>query len=147
MEFIEPISQEMLRRYLEKENLSFLTDEDGDFVVPFVSRPELPYGFMVGLILSERVFAFRATLLSSAEADAAAEFCRFWNRRRRWPKATLPAGEDDGPLVLEADLPVEPGVHQDFLDRYLGLQIGGAIQFCKELDLASRLGDVGGQVA
>ncbi len=137
MPVVRAFDRSMIEKALRSFDLKFLRDEDNDFVVRFGRGKnlscDLVFLFSLGGKNSEifeiQVIADYAiprrnwgqTLLS----------CNKWNREKRWPKAYLSMkdAEGEGNIVLEAQIDMEKGIHQEFVDQFTGAILAAWLEF------------------
>jgi hypothetical protein len=128
MATVEKFTRPMIERYLRSVGVKFLTDSDGDFVVQFgyseTQGCELSFYFIAGGRENEIyvIRAFSDKRIARDEWARAVMLCNQWNTERRWPKAYLqvkdPASDNYGAILLEEQIDLEKGIHQELLDDF-----------------------------
>jgi hypothetical protein len=118
----------MIQAFLKSSGLKYLTDSDGDYVVEFSYNPdldcELSYWFIVGGKDRDiyRVAVHTNKRLAQQQIGQAIVLCNEWNRERRWPKAYVnlvdSSGVSYGEIILEEQLNLEAGIHQELLNTF-----------------------------
>lgn len=131
------MDKDTITSLLTERDLHFMTDEDGDLVIPFLRSDGRP-GLIVYLS-AEPVFNFQAGVVGapSMEGAEAGRFSAWWNAHRRWPKAVV---NDDGGLVLLGDLPDDTELPVSYLGQWFDVQVESSFLFLDELVLASKVG-------
>ncbi len=128
MAVVEQFDHAMIERYLKTVGMRFLRDEDGDFLVQFgYSEPqgcELSLYFIAGGQKKD-IYVLRAfsdKRIAKDEWSRAIMLCNTWNSERRWPKAYLevknPATDTFGMILLEEQIDLEKGIHQELFDDF-----------------------------
>lgn len=136
---VEPFTRSMIERYLRAMDLKFLTDPDGDFHALF-GTGESDDGPIMAMWSAESADedVYRISLVSKRVFDrtqwpAALVRCNEWNRTRRWPKAYLDAdlsvASGEAHIVLEGQLDLEEGIHQELFADFTGSVILGGFRF------------------
>jgi len=140
MAYVQKFDRSMIERFLRTENLHFLRDSDGDFVL------ELPYSDDTGcsiknyLMISARFPDIYRILITSDKRipkndwGRAVMVCNTWNKERFWPKAYLSVrdpADTYGTIVLEWQADFEKGVHQELLDDFSMMILSSGITFWK----------------
>lgn len=128
MSTVQKFDRSMVQRFLQTSGLKYLVDSDGDFVAEFGYDPaldcELSFWFIVGGPDHDiyRVAAKSNKRISQSDWARAVMLCNEWNRDRRWPKAYLTIHESGtlpyGDIMLEEQIDLEKGIHQELLDDF-----------------------------
>jgi hypothetical protein len=136
---ITPLSPEMITDHLERNDLKFAIDQDGDYLVDFAAFAEGAPEVRVWLTIegaNEDIFVIRVigqrpvpkTLWPQLVAA-----CNQWNMEKRYPKAFLfiPADTAElfGQVHLEGQFPLAAGVTQPQLDEFISTIIGTGFSF------------------
>ena len=138
MPVVEHLSRGMVEKYLSSAGLRYLQDRDGDFVVQF--REDEDWGCSLDVYLTVAgadgdvldLLGVPNHHVSEARWPEALVTCNQWNLDKRWPKAAFRTGSPNaksGMFVLQAALDLEKGIHQEFLDNYIYVFMGGVSSF------------------
>ncbi len=141
---LQPFDRDMIRDSLERREMPFTTDVDGDFSVTMRLAAE---GQEVGLDLAmfllatgtnSEVYSVRGT----AAAPVPEEFwgpmigtCNRWNAQSLFTKAYLITQDatDDSPavgqIIVDQNVSLEPGVSQMQIDEFTHKAVDGIISF------------------
>lgn len=136
---VRPFTRGMIKRYLERADLTYLRDLRNDFRVDFSYDDEIQCALS---------FWFLATgerdEIYGVEARSTRRFPREmwdwvlytvneWNRQMRYPKAYFHVSDSEsdrtGEIRLEQYTDLERGVHQELFDSLTHTVIGGAVRF------------------
>lgn len=134
----------MIQDFLERQEMPFTTDADGDFSVTMRLTAEGAEGgldialFLMSIGTNGEVFSVRGT----ANVPIPAEFfghmavtCNRWNSQSTFSKAFLIAEEVEGAepsfgrIIVEQSIPLEPGVSQLQLDDLAQHAVNGVVSF------------------
>ncbi len=139
MAIVKQFDRSMIEQFLKSTGLRYLRDNDGDFIVQFGYDTDRGNEITVMLLASgtkSNIFAIYAessTIIQPQDVDRAIRMCNTWNADKRWPKAYLrmrqDAGRSYGRIVLEGQLDLEKGVHQELFDDFTGTIIATANAF------------------
>lgn len=140
MSDVRPFTRDMIKDYLEAQELNYLVDKDGDYRVDFRRDAELDVSLRCWIVAegekSEmlKVAVYSDRFFPKDRWGSAIMLCNTWNRDYRWPKAyvLIPEtgnGEPAAEIVLERQIDLEHGVHAELLDRFITGAIAGAITF------------------
>jgi hypothetical protein len=129
----------MIENYLRARNIRYLRDSDGDFCVNFGPQGEIRHTIRVWLLAGgtgQQVYVIRGHAEKRYPRSRWADcllMCNTWNRDRRWPKAYLDNSDpnSDGEIVLEEQIYVEKGIHQELLDDFSDTVISAIFSFWK----------------
>lgn len=136
---IQPFERPMIQDHLERNDLKFTCDEDGDFRVDFQPFAELAPEITVWLTAegaNEDIFVVR--VLANAGIPKTiwpqvVEACNKWNQEKRYPKAFLFIPEDVealfAPIHLEGQFPMAAGATQPQVDEIITTIIGTGFSF------------------
>ncbi len=127
MPTIMPFGHDTVKTFLDAQGLRYLRDSDGDFCVTFA--PDDQDGeFRVWLIASgpqRDIYMIRMHTTRRFARDEWAEclaLANSWNEERRWPKAYFhlndAANDSRGEIILENQISLEAGIHQELFDAY-----------------------------
>lgn len=128
MSVVQRFNRTMIENCLRANQLRFLRDNDGDFRVEFGYNEK--YGCEISFSLSVAgsqndvysIIAISDKRIPRHDWAKAVTICNEWNAQKRWPKAYLHvrdvATETYGAILLEQDIDLEPGVHQELLDHF-----------------------------
>ncbi len=139
MAIVQQFDRQMIQRFLDSMKLRYLRDNDGDFIVQFgydTDRGnELSFVFMSSGHENEvySIYAESSTFINSQDFDRAIRVCNTWNTEKRWPKAYLRIRQDSGRsygrIMLEGQMDLEKGIHQELFDDFSGTIIASANAF------------------
>ena len=135
MPIVRALDRSMIEHCLRSDNLRFLRDNDGDFRVEFgydeETGCEVTFSLSVVGPKSEvySIVAFSDRRVPTYEWDRALRLCNQWNEERRWPKAYLYMRDNIGNIILEQQIDLEEGIHQELLDDFTRTAIVSSIQF------------------
>ncbi|HEX8918600.1 MAG TPA: YbjN domain-containing protein [Chloroflexota bacterium] len=107
MSEIQPLSPEMIRRYLDEDEAEYDVDEDDNFVFEYDHDEECDCELTVWLSIDEGdTYALEVANEKSfprSEWDRFLEICNEWNRNERYPIAYLDT-DDETPDQIEIRL-------------------------------------------
>ncbi len=129
MGFIEPFGRAMIEAFLEGDDLHYLRDRDGDFIVQFGYDEELKGHPRFLLAVSGEdgeQFCLRGDLLRRVprhEWDRALRLCNEWNTHYKMPKVYFEVDDENasptGRVVCEQWLDLEVGIPQELLNHFV----------------------------
>jgi hypothetical protein len=134
---VVPFDRSMIRDHLDRHDLKYLVDQDGDFRVDFATD----HGFTISaLLLAEGtnadIFVLNVMctqLVPKTLWPKAIYFCNRWNTETRYPKAYLQVPADIEELFagihLEGQFPMSAGTTQAIVDEIINVIIGTGISF------------------
>jgi len=135
---VKRFSRDMIRRYLDSTDLTYLRDERDDFRVDFAHDDELDGAISFWLMAvgeNDEVYGIEARSTRRFPREIW-DWCLFvvneWNKRMRYPKAYLYVGDDTartGEIRLEQYFDLEQGVHQALVDSMTATTMGAAMRF------------------
>jgi hypothetical protein len=136
---IQPFDREMIKDHLDRAELKYLIDQDGDYRVDFAAaeegQPELSF-WLSAEGTNEDIFVIRCVTnigIDKTMWPQAAMACNQWNTEKRYPKAYLWIGDDPetlfGQMRLESQYPVGAGVIQPLIDDWITTMFGTSFQF------------------
>ncbi len=141
MATVQKFEKSMIEKFLKSRGLKYLIDQDGDYRVEFAYDPETQCELTIWLLAEGsahdiyRVLAMSDKRIPKSDWGRAILACNTWNKEKRWPKAFLyvrdPNADPFGFIHLEQQLPLDTGVHQEFLDHMTNMTIMGAHLFWK----------------
>jgi hypothetical protein len=136
---IEPFDQAMIERYLKTSGVRYLRDNEGDFLIRFSYDDDVGGELTVYLIASgksKQIYVVRVSCsrpIDKSDWGRAVTLCNTWHREMRWPKAYLrvkdPATDTAGSIVLEEQIDLEKGIHQELFDDFTNTIIAASNQF------------------
>jgi len=141
MSTVEKFSRLMIEKHLKSHDLKYLTDPDGDFFVHYAYDSEIDCEMTVYLGAegkNNEIYCIRVSTDRRFGRDQWGPCliaCNTWNEKRRWPKAYLYRREDDeeAQIMLETQIDLEKGVHQELLDDITMSTVFAGYQFWKWL--------------
>jgi hypothetical protein len=117
---LEPLSPEMIRRYLGEIDAAYEVDEDGDFVFQYGPEPGLDSFLTVTLEIIERegysIVIGTERSYPSAEWDRLMRVCNAWNAEQMYPTAyvlTDPEKPDEVDIFLDYSTIFKSGVSRE----------------------------------
>lgn len=129
---VDKFERNMIQRSLDSMGLRYLRDSDGDFVILFARDDD------AGCELQARIMAVgqnHEILAVHMQSDARMEsndtgllcrVCNLWNREHRWPKAYV---DDEGDIILEEQIDLEKGIHQELLHHFIATTVAAGHRF------------------
>jgi hypothetical protein len=136
---VDQFERAMIEACFQEKGWLYWKDPDGDL------RADFPYGedpecTLKVLCMADgaegEVYLVRVATESRIpreEWDRATALCNAWNRETRWPKAYLHVGDPEtettGQIILEEQLYVRAGIHQELLNDFTETIIGTATEF------------------
>jgi hypothetical protein len=140
MATVEKFTRSMIEHFLQESDMRYFTDSDGDFLVQFSYDEELGCSLNMYFMASgddAEIYYISARSdrrILKNDWEQALKACNAWNRERRWPKAYLrvdKATDASGEIVLESQIDLEQGVHQELLNSFSQTMIAGVGMFWK----------------
>ena len=139
MGFIEPFSRAMIEAFLEGDDLHYLRDRDGDFIVQFGYDEELKGHPRFLLAVSgddEEQFCLRGDLLRRVPRDEwerVLRLCNEWNAHYKMPKVYFEVDDENasptGRVVCEQWLDLEVGIPQEVLNHLVSVFFSACFGF------------------
>jgi len=121
---------EMAQRYCRNHDLHFLTDEDGDLLIPFSDMDLFIHLVSTGSKGNIYQILCRSTQeFDMARSDKAIALCNQWNEEKRWPVAYVSPDGDTFTFSLEQELDLVEGIHQELFESYTTTTIASCLQF------------------
>ncbi len=119
---VRPLGRDMVLAFLKKDDLRFLTDEVGDFLLIFEgdAKQEIPE-LNVWLTVASQptpVYSIRASA-PAPPGPSFSEWCHITNAycaQKRWPSVYVQNEKSGLRLHLEQHFNLGAGVHQELLD-------------------------------
>ncbi len=128
MAIVSQFDRSMIEQFLKSTGLRYLRDSDGDFIVQFGFDVDRGNEMSVMLMASGNmgqiyaIYTESTTIIQPLDVERAIRMCNTWNTEKRWPKAYLrmrqDAGRSYGRIMLEGQLDLEKGIHQELLDDF-----------------------------
>jgi len=141
MPIVQNFDRSMIETHLRRRALQFLTDSDGDFVAQFRYDEEIGGELTVQYMAEgsqNEIYTLRVRSSRTIPKNSwgrAIMSCNTWNKERRWPKAYLyvrdSMTDSSGEIILEEQIDLEKGVHQELLDDFTETVEGTAFAFWK----------------
>ncbi len=130
---VVPLTRELVREFLEERKLSYMVDEDGDFVT--ILGTPYPQDLVVSFILDgpqKEVLQVVIGVVPTPpmEEAEALRLINAWNAEKRWPKAFY----RNGHFYLDWSEDWESGVTPAILARTCDRVILGAYLFLERLN-------------
>lgn len=151
---ISPISPEMIREHLTRNELKFFVDQDGDFRVDFAAFAEGAPSITIWLTIEGEhgdIFVVRVIgqqAIPKTLWPQAINACNQWNMEKRYPKAFLFIPSDTaelfGQVHLEGQFPLAAGIAQPQLDEIISTLIATGFSFWQWVFETGALSDDGG---
>jgi hypothetical protein len=149
MGFIEPFGHAMIEAFLEENELEYLRDRDGDFVVEFGYDEEFgghPRFLLAAVGDEHEQYCLRGDTLRRvprSDWDRLLRLCNEWNALYKMPKVYLeiddPNTSTTGRVVCEQWLNLEPGLNQDLLNRLTSSFFSACFSFWRWLERQNAL--------
>jgi Putative bacterial sensory transduction regulator len=127
MGFNEPFGHAMIEAFLEEDDLNFLRDRDGDFLVQFGYDDEIeghPRFLLAVAGDDSEQYCLRGDTtqrVPKPEWDRVLRLCNEWNALYKMPKVYLEVDDPNisttGRIVCEQWIDFEPGVHQELVNH------------------------------
>lgn len=139
MAIVQQFDRQMIQRFLDGMKLHYLRDSDGDFIVQFGF--DMDRGNELNVLLTASgskndvysIYVESSNFIDAKDFDRAIRVCNTWNMEKRWPKSYLRIRQDGGRaygrIMLEGQLDLEHGIHQELFDDFSGTTLAGASAF------------------
>lgn len=139
MASVQKFDRSMIEKALRGASLKYLRDSDGDFIVQFGHSDKM--GCEVDILLlaaGSKAEIYSVTGRSNkriprSDWGRAMTICNTWNKEKRWPKAYLymenPSTDTTAAIVLEHQIDLEHGIHQELLDDFTFTIVAGIFSF------------------
>lgn len=136
---VQPFNRSMIEKCLRSTSWRFLTDSEGDFVVEF--RYDEETGVELEIFFEAegskgQIYVIRGHAdkrIPKNDWNKALMVCNTWNKEKRWPKAYLyvrdPSTDTTGTIMLEENLDLETGIHQELLNDITLTAVAGMFGF------------------
>jgi hypothetical protein len=142
---IEPLTAELIERYLDLRELRFFRGRDDREFLLLMSGEQSRLHVHLRMSGRDRdVLAMCATPVQNYGAGERArlmELVNEWNRDTHWPKAFV--RETSSPsqvgVVGETSYPLKHGIHFDALARFIDCSITGSLDLFDKIDQAIRV--------
>lgn len=142
---IEPLTPELIERYLDLHDLKFFRGRDRDEFLILMSGSDSRLHIHLGISGPDRnVLAIRVTPVenyAAAERARLMELVNEWNRDTYWPKAFV--RETSNPaqvgVVGESSFPLADGIHFEALTRYIDHTLRASFELFDKIGRAIRL--------
>lgn len=141
MPSIKKFDRRMIKNFLDKAELNYFTDKDGDFTINFAYDEELGCELSFWFIVTGSNDEIYQVLISSDKDIPKSQWarvlmlCNTWNEEMRWPKVYLHIDDIDndttGNILLEEQIDLEQGIHQELLNDYTETILSTSFQFWK----------------
>lgn len=140
MSVVRQFGSEVIETYLKEKGFRYLVDSDGDYTIAFAYEDDWGCALDVWLLRggSEReiygIRVFSDKRIPREDWARVIHMCNTWNRERRWPKASLDIKDSSSltsKIILEFDIDLEAGIHQELFDDITGTMIAAGSQFWK----------------
>ncbi len=139
---VQPFSRDMIRDHLQRMELAFVTDDDGDFTADFSLNDEEEIVLRVVFTAegpNEDIFVIRGVtnlMVPKTLWPKVMAGCNQWNQERRYPKAYLfvPTDEETlfGTIHLEGQFPLGAGVTQPLVDELITTLVQTSFAFWQD---------------
>lgn len=127
---IEPLSTDLIERYLRLRNFRFFRDNDSEDFLLLFSSERCQVHVQITVTGRDRdVLAIRvnpADYYSAGDRGRLMELVNEWNRDTHWPKAFVreTANPSRVSVIGELAYPMTPGVHLEALTTFVDCAIG-----------------------
>lgn len=139
MPTVQKFDRSMIERFLKSRNLKYLVDSEGNYRVEFAYDESTGCELTVLLIAAgSRRQIYQIVVLSDKRIprkdwERAIMACNTWNKENHWPKAYLyvsdPSKDNFGMIMLEGQIDLEKGIHQELFDDFTDTIIVAAHSF------------------
>src|SRR5579883_3502039 len=136
---VQSFSRKMIQNYLDSTDLRYLINREGDFIIEFAYDAEIDAELTFSLLAGGTNNQIYVITCHSNKRYGREEWprivylCNRWNAERRWPKAYLyvkdPKVDQEGVILLEEQLDLEKGVHQELLSDFTETVISAGSKF------------------
>jgi Putative bacterial sensory transduction regulator len=143
--YIEPLSTELLERYLDLRDLKFFRGRDGNEFLLLMNGDKSRLHFYLSISGPDRnLLAVRVTPVDNYAAGERArlmELVNDWNRDTHWPKAYVRETSDPSQIgvVGENTYPLKDGIHFEALTRFIDYTLTAAFDLFDKINEALRL--------
>lgn len=144
MGFVQSFGHAMIEAFLEEEELRFLRDPDGDFVVEFGYDEEIgghPRFLLIAAGDDHEQYCLRGDTMrriARLDWDRLLRLCNEWNAQYKMPKVYLevddPNTSTTGRVVCEQWLNLEVGVHQELVNQLTSTFFSACFGFWRWLE-------------
>lgn len=128
MPTVKKFDRSMIENYLKSRNLKYLVDSDDDYRVEFAYSESTGCELTVLLIAAGakreiyQILVLSDKRIPKKDWGQAIMACNTWNKEKRWPKAYLyvsdPSKDSVGMIMLEGQIDLEKGIHQELFDDF-----------------------------
>ncbi len=142
MATVQTFDRNMIKTYLATTDWKYLQDQDGDFVVRFSRDADTGCELSLWMIVEGEkhnlytVRVFSDKQIPKKDWGRAVMLCNDWNDHKRWGKAFLhidnPDTDTTGQIIVEEQLDLEPGIHQELLNDFTTTVFSSANLFWTE---------------
>ena len=149
MGFVEPFGHAMIEAFLEENELHYLRDRDGDFVVEFGYDEEItghPRFLLAAVGDDHEQYCMRGDTLRRiprSDWDRLLRLCNEWNALYKMPKVYLevddPNSSATGRVVCEQWLNLEAGLHQALVSQLTSSFFSACFGFWRWLERQNAL--------
>ncbi len=149
MGFVEPFGHAMIEAFLEENELHYLRDRDGDFVVEFGYDEEItghPRFLLAAVGDDHEQYCMRGDTLRRiprSDWDRLLRLCNEWNALYKMPKVYLevddPNSSTTGRVVCEQWLNLESGLHQALVSQLTSSFFSACFGFWRWLERQNAL--------
>ena len=139
MPIVQKFDRTMIEKILRAHTLKFLRDSDGDFIVQIGHSDKLGCELDILLIAggtNAQIFSVTGRTnkrIPKSDWGRAVMICNTWNKEKRWPKAYLyvkdPSTDLTASILLEQQIDLEHGIHEELLDDFTFTTISGMFAF------------------
>ncbi len=119
---LEPLSPELIRRYLDADGSGYEVDEDGDIVVEYDPDPDSGANLTVYLSITERewyvILIVDERTFPQSDRERLTALCNSWNTDNMYPMASVVTSSDDPDrldILLEYTSVARFGISQEQL--------------------------------
>lgn len=138
MATVETFDRGMIKNYLEEKDLNYFEDRDGDFIVRFNYDEDWGCALDIWFIVNNSVYKVQINSTKPIPREDWGKtmmLCNTWHQQRRWPRAYLyienPETDENGFIILNGNIDLEEGIHQELLDDWTGTIISAGFGFWK----------------
>jgi hypothetical protein len=145
---VEPLTHDLVERFLRKRNTRFMTDSDGDFKIEYTRDEDSGVEITIWIIFNGKVkdkLQFRGSAdkqIGRVRWSEAISLCNEWNRIRLFPKAYLNTRNDGSDevagLVCELNLDLSAGTFEEFVQDQYTLAVASTAWFFEWLHKEKR---------
>lgn len=98
----EPLSDDMIRRYLDEDEVEYSVDEEGNFVVEYERDEDTGCEFTVFLSVDEEYYTIQIVderTFPLADGDRLMRICNAWNMEQMFPMAYVYTDEENADIA------------------------------------------------